>query len=144
MGVETNIHAALMDRALSLTLTPALPVAFPGVAFDQRQGDYAEVFHLPNVPVRTELESARPMDQFGFLQFNIYRRVSANSWDIMSKALADQIMAHFPMGLRLTYSTTVLKVVKTYAGQGRKDPNGTHWQTPVFIEYAQIAQGAAT
>lgn len=139
MGIETDIHAALMDRAASLSVSPAMETAFPGVADDVRDGDYLEVFHIPNEPSRTELESARPMDYFGFLQYNIFRRVSANSWDVMSKVIADQVRAHFAPGTRLTYSTTTLKVVKCWAGQGRKDPNGTHWQTPVFIEYVQIS-----
>jgi hypothetical protein len=139
MGAETNIHAALMDRAISLTTSPVMPKAFSGVASDVRDGDYLEIIHLPNEPVRTELESARPLDYFGFLQINIFRRVSAGSWDIMSKVIADQISAHFARGIRLTYSGTTVKVVKCWAGQGRKDPNGTHWQTPVFIEYVQIS-----
>lgn len=139
MGAETNIHAALMDRAISLTTSPVFPKAFAGVASDVRDGDYLEIIHLPNEPVRTELESARPMDYFGFLQINIFRRVSANSWDIMSKVIADQIAAHFTRGIRLTYSGTTVKVVKCWSSQGRKDPNGTHWQTPVFIEYVQIS-----
>lgn len=139
MGIETEIHAALMDQAASLSITPAMPTAFPGVSDDVREGDYLEVFHLPNEPTRTELESARPMDYFGFLQYNIYRRVTANSWDVMSKVIADQIKAHFPPGIRLTYSGTTLKVVKCWARNGRKDQNGTHWQTPVFIEYVRIS-----
>lgn len=139
MGVDTNIHAALMDRAITLTTTPAMPKAYAGVPSDVRDGDYLEIAHLPNEPVRTELESARPLDQFGFLQIDIFRRVSPNGWDIMSKVIADQIVAHFTRGIRLTYSGTTVKVVKCWAGRGRKDPNGTHWQTPVFIEYVQIS-----
>lgn len=138
MAVEVDIHAALMDRAISLTTSPVMPKAFPGVASDVRSGDYLEVIHLPNEPNRTELESARPLDHFGFLQINIFRRISANNWDIMSKVIASQIITHFSPGLRLTYSTTTVKVVKCWSGQGRKDPEGTHWQTPVFIEYRQI------
>lgn len=139
MAVEAEIHAALMDQAISLDVTPSMPKAFAGVSSDVRNGDYLEIIHLPNEPIRTELESARPMDQSGFLQVQIFRLIAPNNWDILSKVIAGQIATHFARGLVLTYSATKVKVVKCWAGQGRKDPNGTHWQTPVFIEYVQIS-----
>lgn len=135
MGVETEIHAALMDRAASLSVTPSMPKLYAGAEEDTAMGDYLLITHLPNEPVRTELESARPMDHFGFLQVDIFRLVKANSWDILSKVIADQIISHFERGLNLSYGATSVKVVRSFAKNGRKDPNGTHWHTPVLIEY---------
>lgn len=132
-GPETRIHAALMARVE--TLSTSLPISYPGVTFDPPAGDHLRVSQLRNEPVRWALDGGMPMDRMGFLQIDLFTRVTNGSYQVTADAQAEEIAEHFPRDLRLTSGGETITIIKAWPMQGRKDPNGTHWHTPIRIEY---------
>lgn len=135
MGIEASIHAALMARVEALTLSPALPVSYPGVPFDNTAGAYLRVTHIRNMPVRWGILGSDPMDRMGLLQLDIFTVISAGSWQIVADNLADSIAAHFPRDLKMTSGGYTARVFSTRVETGIRDPDGTHWQTPIVVDY---------
>lgn len=135
MGVEANIHAALMARVEALTLSPALPVSYPGVPFTAPDGDYIRVTHIRNRPVQRSVGTFTGSERMGLLQLDLFTRIDAGSWQIVADDMADDIAAHFPRGLRMTSNGQLVRVFQSWVAQGVKDPDGTHWQTPVIVDY---------
>ncbi len=135
MGVEAEVHAALMGRVESLSLSPAVPVAYPGVPFVDTAGDWLRVTHLRNRPV---LRTLAPIDKalrLGMLQLDLFKVIGAGSWQVTADVLADQIAAHFPRHLDMASGGYRVRVFQTWIDPGAKDPDGTHWQTPVMVDY---------
>lgn len=132
---EKHIHAALMARVESLTLSPALPVAFPGVPFSDTAGDYIRVTHLRNMPDRWGILGSDPMDRMGLLQLDLFTTISGGSWQIVADDIAEDIAAHFPRDLKMTSGGYTAKVFMTRIETGLRDPDGTHWQTPIIVDY---------
>lgn len=139
--VEAHIHVALMARVQSMSLTPSLALQYPGIS-DRSidvSGEYARVTHLPNEPDRWGIKGSSAMDRTGFLILDLFTRITEGSWQGLAVSRAGQIAAHFPADLRLSDSGYEVKIEKSYPGIGRKDPNGTHWHTPVEIQYRGTA-----
>lgn len=130
---EADIQAALMARVESLSLSPALPVAWPGAPFTDTEGDYIRVSHLRPEPDRPFVNSDDPLDRRGILQLDLFTVLGSHQ--IEADVIAGSIVAHFPRDLRLTSGSAVVRVVKAWAMTGRPDPNGTHWHTPVQVNY---------
>lgn len=135
MGAEASIHAALMARVQSLTLAPAVPVSFPGVPFDTTAGNYIRVTHIRNRPVQHIITAGVAGERMGLLQIDLFTVITAGSWQIIADDMADDIAAHFPRGLRMTSGGHTARVYQSWVGQSVKDPDGTHWQTPVIVDY---------
>lgn len=130
---EADIQAALMARVESLSLSPAIPVAWPGVPFTGTSGDYLRVSHLRAEPTRWAIRGGDPLDRRGFLQLDLFTVIGPHQ--VKADVIADSILAHFPRDLKLTSGSAVVRVVKAWARPGQRDPNGTHWQTPVQVDY---------
>ena len=140
-GAEAHIHAALMARVQSMSLTPALALHYPGVS-DRSidvSGEYGRVTHLPNVPDRWAIQGSQGMDRTGFLMIDLFTVITEGSYQVLATARADDIAAHFTADLLLTSGGYTVQIEKSYPGIGRKDPNGTHWQTPVNVTYRGTA-----
>ena len=133
MGAETDIHAALIGRLE--TLTTSLPIHYPGVTFDDTSGEYIRATHLRNDPVRRTYNGAERFMRMGFLRLDVFRRVDAGTYQVTADAQAEAIADHFPPDLVLTSGGETIRVKLTRIETGRKDPNGTHWMTPVVVEY---------
>jgi hypothetical protein len=133
MGIETDIHKALIGRVE--TLVTDLPIDYPGTPFTPPEGDYIRVTHIRNEPERWGLLGSSPMDYAGILWIDLFRRVSAGTWQVTSDALAEAIADHFPRDLRLTSGSTQVIVYKTFLDLGEKDPNTTHWRTAIKVFY---------
>jgi len=131
---EADIQAALMARVQTLTLSPAIPVAWPGEpSFESLNGDYLRVSHLRAEPTRWAIGGSDPLDRRGFLQLDLFTVLGPHQ--VEADVIADSIVAHFPRDLKLTSGSAVVRVVKAWARPGQRDPNGTHWQTPVQVDY---------
>lgn len=138
---EAHIHAALMARVQSLSLTPSLSILYPGVSvpgFDA-SGEYARVTHLPNEPERWGVRGSSAMDRRGFLIVDLFTPITEGSYQVLAIARADDIAAHFEADLTLSSGGYEVQIVKAWPGNGRPDPEGTHWHTPVRVEYRGVA-----
>jgi hypothetical protein len=128
--METDIHAALMARVESLTLTPAPTIVWPGFPADQA-AYWLRVTHLPNVPERGTLDGTVDLDRQGILQLDLMNEMGRH--EVVYIDRAQDIIAHFPQRLRLTSGGAMVRIVKAYALGGRA--TGDHWMTPVRVEY---------
>ena len=133
MGVETDIHAALMARVG--TLATSLPISYPGVSFDPPEGDDLRVTHRRNEAERKGLLGRDGMDHMGILYIDLFRRITSGTWQVTSDAIADSIAAHFPLDLRLTQGSAKVIVYKTVVGDAAPDPNQTHFRVQIKVFY---------
>lgn len=128
---EADIQAALMGRVESLSL--GLPIAWPGVPFSDTNGDYLRVTHMRAEPDRWAFGGADPMFRMGFLQIDLFTIIGEHQ--VKADVIADNIVDHFPRDLTLTSGGTSVWILKAWAMPGRRDPDGTHWHTPVQVDY---------
>jgi|GEM_PF-2174278 len=138
-GPETNIHIALMARVELMEAVLSMPVAYPGVEFTNTAGDYLRAEHLPNEPFRWGVDGNSPMDRMGFLQLDLFTVIDGGSWQVLAISQAEDIADWFPRDLRLTSGGVTVQLRKTWPQRGRKDPDGTHWHTPIRVEYRATA-----
>lgn len=141
MDAETYIHAALMARAESMTLDPVLPLQYPGVSAPDfsTSGEYGRITHLANEPDRWGVKGTSAMDRTGFLQIDLFTPIDEASWQVLALKRAGEIAAHFPADLKLSSGGFEVQIQKVWPGNGRPDPEGTHWHTPVNVEYRGTA-----
>lgn len=162
MGAEADLHGALMDRVATLEILTLLvtedgtfltteagaliatdpaadiPKAWPAVPFSATAGDYIRVSHVRADPSRPRLDGKEPMDRFGFVALDLFTAIDGRH-QIEVDAIADQIVGHFPRDLRLSRGVASVHIVRAWARTGRPDPNGTHWHTPVVVDYRASA-----
>lgn len=111
MAIETDIMAALFARVSSLALTPAMPVAWPNVAYTPPANQrYLRVQFVPNVANRIVIDSDGPHQHLGLLQLSVYGK--KNNGEASVRADAAAIAAHFPCDLKLTSGDVTVRVTK--------------------------------
>ena len=111
MAAESDIMAALMARVASFVASPALPVAWPNVAFtppaDHR---YLRVAFVPNVANRIFIGSDEPHQHLGLLQLSVYW--TKGQGEAAPRAVAAALAAHFPCVLKLTSVGVTVHITK--------------------------------
>ena len=138
MTIEEKIEAALFDRVHALGLTPALPVAWPNMAFTPPApgGHYLRVDHLPNVNSRLFMKGSAPHRRQGILQLTVVMPLNQGAPPATAKA--GQVAEKFPADLRFEKDSVrvriqaapdVLAAVKT----------DVSWDLPVSIRYEAFA-----
>lgn len=133
--VEACIHGALMARVESLTLTPVVPVIYPGPEAVRPAGEHIEAHHLPNQNIRRALSSSAPMIRLGYLQLTLCSVLGLFERDYRERA--GQIAEHFPLDLPMTQEGVTMKVTRVDVQPGRKDE--THYRTSVRVYYQGFA-----
>ena len=102
IGTEAIILAALLDHLGTLTFSPALAVAYPGVTFppagEQKPDNYLQVSFLPNRTTTLSVGKGRQMHQ-GILQISVFW--NAGEGHVKPLDAADQIIKHFAKGTKL-------------------------------------------
>ena len=135
--VEENIEAALLDRLRQLTLSPALPVAWPNRKFDPPAGGaYLRVDHLPNVNERFLLGSAAPHHRRGILQVTAV--LPLNQGPTPATKIAGEVAAHFPADLAL-YSGGIKVEITDAPSRAPALRTDVSWNVPVSINYECFA-----
>ena len=134
-GVEANILDALSTRLASLVFNPAWPIAWPNVDFppngQTKPREYLDVAFLPNRTVTRTLSPGRQQHR-GIFQVTVHHRDGAGM--VKPLQIADQIIAHFPLGLILDQGGVRLKIYrKPYAIP--QPPQKGSVTVPVTIEY---------
>jgi hypothetical protein len=105
MAAESDIMAALFARAASFAATPALPVAWPNVAFTPPANQF-----VPNVANRVTIDSDGPHQHLGLLQVSVYW--TKGQGEAGPRAIAADLAAHFPCDLKLTSGGTTVRITK--------------------------------
>lgn len=99
VGIESLITEALLQRLAALALTPALPVAYPNVAFTPPVGgSYLEA----REPLRSSTEAigiSRWNEHTGIFQIDVVYR--AQDGAIAPTEIADKVADWFKRGTRL-------------------------------------------
>lgn len=111
MAIETDIMAALFARVSSLVLTPAMPIAWPNIAYvPPANHRYLRVQFVPNVANRILIDSDGPHQHLGLLQLSVYWTKGQGEADVRGKAAA--VAAHFPCDLKLYSGVTAVRITK--------------------------------
>ncbi|TCV66279.1 phage tail terminator-like protein [Neorhizobium sp. S3-V5DH] len=142
LGVEANIFRALSDRLQTLVFTPALSIAWPNIPFpaagQQMPNSYIEVIYLPNRTNTRTLANSGHQQHRGIFQVSLHMNKAANTGMRVPLEKADQIVAHFPLGLVLHESGIKVKIYrKPY--QIPQPPRDGWLTVPVTIEYEAYA-----
>jgi hypothetical protein len=134
-GVEANIFAALSSRLSSLVLNPTLPISWPNLEFplpgQTKPKEYLEVNYLPN-RTNTRTLSAGRQQHRGIFQVSVHHRDGAGM--VKPLQIADQITAHFPLGLILDQSGVRVKIYRKPYAIPQPPQNGS-LMVPVTVEY---------
>jgi len=141
--VETSIWLALRARVASLSLSPALQVAWPKEAFTPPQSGsppkpqpYLEVSHLPNSNIPHGVADDATYQRQGILQITLKSHTALNHAEAVQAEIVGKIVEHFPVGQRMTYGDVMLKVEKTPdVASSFRDDTDPYWQTPVSVRY---------
>ena len=145
MTVESSIETALFNRVRTLTLSPALTLAWPNKEFPGHNASgvaismpasYIRVEQFDNQNERLFLKGSDPHWRRGFLQLTVVTPRDKGSPP--AKAIAGTVAEHFPAGLAL-YSGGV-KVNITKAPDVLFPLLGDNsWDVPVTIYYEAFA-----
>lgn len=104
---EAIIPALLFDRLAALTLSPALPIAWPNVAF-AGTGAHLEVQYLPNRNVRPFVADDGETIHQGLLQVSVVTPLDAGITPALETA--GLVVEYFPAGLALSGSGVTARV----------------------------------
>lgn len=111
MTIEASIMAALFTRLQALVLSPAMPIAWPNVAYtppaDQR---YLRVQFVPNVAKRLTIPSDGPHQHLGLMQVSVYW--TKNAGEAAPREIAGKIAGWFACDLKLRSGTVAVRITK--------------------------------
>lgn len=134
--VEGKIADALLAHIGTLTLSPALPVAYPNVPFSPPSGTYLEAAFLPNTNTNLFIGNSDPTQHQGLLQVTVIYK-PANGI-VKPNDIAGAIVAHFAKGTRLTSGGVTVRVYdKPSVAAPLQDAD--HLRIPVTVRYRGFA-----
>lgn len=135
---ETKIAEALLGAVAAVTLTPALPVAWPNVDFSPpADGPYLKVEHSPGEPSAASSGAEGYTRYVGILQVAVVAR--KNSGTITPTKAAAEIAAAFEIGTSIDADGVTVRIDRP----PRVAPpvTGDSWvRYPVTIQYMAFAQ----
>lgn len=137
-GSEAQIAAALMARLASLTLSPALPVAYPDVAFTKpTSGMWLETALFPAPTEAITVAHDGINSHTGFLQVTVVS--PQNQGAVKVQEVVAKIIQHFKRGAKMADGATTVQIVQPpYASPTFKDEPYT--RTPVTVRYQAFAR----
>ena len=139
VGVESQITEALFERLRGLTLSPAVPVAWPDTEFpgkdvsgaEKAKPDlYFEVHQLRADPAPIGISAWD--DRAGILQVDVVSNQFRGQ--IKPTQYADQIAAHFPRNLKLPNGSVRVDIIEPPA-IAAPISDAPYSRTPVSIRY---------
>lgn len=133
--VETKIERALIGHLGALTLTPALPIAFPNSAFDQTttgKDGYLRATHVPNTVSQITLGDLGKNRFLGIFQIDVMW--PKNTGYVTSGEIAGAVAAHFKRGTDIALDGITVRIIKPprIAQALQSDP---FVQIPVMVQY---------
>jgi hypothetical protein len=134
--IETSLWLALRARVEALTLSPALPVAWPGEAFNPPLSGYLRMTWIPNMNRRLFMRGSDPHQRLSLLQVDVFAK--KNQPATVAIEIAGQVAAHFPADLRMAAYGVTARVTK--APEVAQPIEGdTHLMVPVTVSIQTIA-----
>ena len=133
MAAESEIMAALFARVASFVASPALPVAWPNVAFTPPANQrYLRVQFVPNTTNRALIDSDGPHQHLGLLQVSVYW--TKGQGETSPRDIAGDLAAHFPCDLKLHSAGLTVRITKKPDVRDLIVEDAAI-QIPVMIEY---------
>lgn len=108
--IEGMIPEALLAHMAELVLTPALPVAYPDIAFTPPAGPYLRVYFIPNGTERLFIGNGEPNLHQGILQVTVV--FPAGQGSIKPNGVAGAIADHFGEGTQLPITGGLIRIDK--------------------------------
>lgn len=137
MTVEENIETALLGRVATLSLTPALAVAWPNRDFTPPAGAaWLRVQHLPNASDRLFLRGSDPHRRRGILQIEVVAPLNAGPGT--ATRIAGEVALHFPADLAL-WSEGVKVTVSKAPDLAPALKEDAAWEALVSVRYEAFA-----
>jgi hypothetical protein len=109
-AVEGMIPEALFAHMAELVLTPALPVAYPDIAFTPPAGPYLRVYFIPNGTERLFIGNGEPNRHQGILQVTVV--FPSGQGAIRPNDVAGAVANHFGEGTQLPITGGVVRIDK--------------------------------
>jgi hypothetical protein len=132
--VYADIQRALFAHVDALAQTRGYAVAWPGVDFNPEASQYLEVYALPAAAQTIGFSTLNRIP--GLLQVDCVYRTGAGV--LVGATLADDVINHFPRGLRLTAGAYRVNV-DAAAWASPEVANGRDWiKTPVSIPFVVL------
>lgn len=130
-AIEAKITNALMARMAALTFSPAIPVAWPNVAFTPPSNNrWLRVNEIPASTTPFAL-SGGTSEHVGLMQIDVFRPL--NEGHLAAKETAGAVRAHFLPPLKLYSEGVTVKITRAEIGPVMRD--GPHIMLPVTIRY---------
>lgn len=142
-GTEAQICRALLQRLMGLTLSPALPVAYPDQDFTKpldssgKPLPYLEAAIFP-APTEAVTIAHNGINSYaGFMQVTVV--YPQNSGAIKPAEVAAKVIEWFKRGTKMADGTTTVQIIRPpYASPAFKDEPYT--RTPVTVRYQAFAR----
>src|SRR5690349_358560 len=130
--IQSSIEMALFTRMASLTLSPALPIAWPNVSFSPPTTGYLRVTHVPNIARRIFLNGSDPHQRLGLLQLDVFQPL--NKGASAATELAGKVAEWFPADLKMATGAVTVRVTKA-SDIAQAIADDAFWFVPVTCQY---------
>jgi hypothetical protein len=134
--IQSSIEVALFSRVASLTLSPALPVAWPNVSYDPPLTGYIRVTHIPNIARRLFLGSSDPHQRMGLLQVDVFTPL--NKGASAATEIAGKVAEHFACDLKMVSGDVTVRVSKA-PDVNQAIADDAYWFVPTTVTYEAYA-----
>ncbi len=138
-GTDAIILAALIEHLKTLSFSPVIEIAMPGVDFpaagQTKPDNYLAAFFMPNQTTNSEVGAGQEQHR-GVFQVSVFWKKGAGH--IKPLEAADKIIAHFAKGT--TIYADGLKIIidrKPYASSPLQETDRV--QVPVTVRYHAFA-----
>ncbi|WP_127524583.1 DUF4128 domain-containing protein [Mesorhizobium sp. Z1-4] len=131
--IEARIEKALLERVNTITVSPALPIAWPNVNYTPSPSTrYLRVNHIPNRAGRVHISSTAAHRRYGVLQMTAF--LPKNGGPTNATELAGAVAAHFPADHEMTVEGVTVRVTEA-PSIAQALPDDTHWMVPITVPY---------
>lgn len=131
-----DITHALLRRAESLVLSPALRVAGPNRNFTPRTDEeYLDISVIRTTTQRLFVESRSVHQHIGFMQIAVMTRLGRG--ELAALEVAEKIVEWFPEDLKLPASNPVVRISRTPEVVTAMN-NTAWWRLPVLVYYEAL------
>lgn len=134
--IQSNIETALFARVAALVLSPALPIAWPNLAFTRPATGFLRVTHVPNINRRLFIGSRDPHQRLGLLQVDVFTPL--NKGASTATEIAGKVAEHFACDLKMISGGVTARVTKA-PDVAQAVTDDTHWLVPVTVQYEVFA-----
>lgn len=134
--IQSSIETALFARVASLVLSPALPVAWPNLAYDPPTTGYLRVTHVPNVARRIFLNGSDPHQRLGLLQLDVFQPLNKSA--ATATELAGKVAEYFPCDLKMVSGAVTVRIAKA-PDVAQAIADDAFWFVPVTCQYESFS-----